>query len=160
MNVTTIPNQAQAEDFRCFLEETFHCKIPLTRAMGIRVRRYDGTSLLLGAPLEPNVNDKGTAFGGSLYSLLVLAGWGLIQLKLTEEGICGDIMIHESSVSYSQPIKDDWETYCRLPGDDEYTSFLEKLRAKGRAHLAIEARIMTDSGPAVSFQGSYAVVLK
>lgn len=149
-----------SEALRSFLEEIFHNEIPITRAMGIRVLRYDGTSLVLRAPLAANVNDKGTAFGGSLYSLLVLAGWGLIRLKLKEESISGDIMIHESSVSYSQPITDDWEAHCRLPGNEEYTSFLEKLHARGRARLALESRIMTDSGPAVSFRGSYAVVVK
>lgn len=148
------------EALRGFLEETFHTKIPITQALGIRVLRYDGTSLVLGAPLEPNVNDKGTAFGGSLYSLLVLAGWGLIRLKLKEEGISGDIMIHESSVSYSRPITDDWEAHCRLPGDDEYTNFLEKLRVRGRARLPLEARVMSGSQVAVSFRGSYAVVAK
>jgi thioesterase domain-containing protein len=160
MNVTTIPNQVQAEDLRCFLEETFHGKIPLTRAMGIRVLRYDGATLVLGAPLEPNVNDKGTAFGGSLYSLLVLAGWGLIRLKLKEEGISGDIMIHESSISYSQPVTDDWQATCRLPEGEEYARFLEKLHGKGRARLALEAQIMTGAEVAVSFRGSYAVVVK
>jgi len=42
--------------------------------MGIRVAAFNGTSLTLRAPLRPNVKDKGTAFGGGLYALLVLAG--------------------------------------------------------------------------------------
>ncbi|MRR54277.1 MAG: thioesterase [Deltaproteobacteria bacterium] len=148
------------EALRGFLEVTFHNKIPITRAMGIRVLRYDGTNLVLGAPLEPNVNDKGTAFGGSLYSLLVLAGWGLIHLKLKEEGINGEIMIHESTVSYSEPLTSDWQAHCRLPEAAGYTHFLEKLHSKGRARLALEAQIMSGPQVAVSFRGSYAVVCK
>lgn len=148
------------EDLRRHLEETFHNEIPITRAMGIRVLRYDGTSLALGAPLEANVNDKGTAFGGSLYSLLVLAGWGLVHLRLKEEGISGDIMIHECTVNYSKPITDDWEATCRLPEAAEYAHFLERLREKGRARLTLEPQIATAAGVAVSFRGSYAVVGK
>ncbi|MGA7828612.1 MAG: thioesterase domain-containing protein [Geobacteraceae bacterium] len=140
------------------LEETLHSRIPITRTMGIRVLRYDGTSLVLGAPLEANVNDKGTAFGGSLYSLLVLAGWGLIHLKLREEGICGDIMIHESSVSFSQPITDDWEVQCTLPGPATYGRFIERLLNRGRARLYLEPQITIGGHVAVSFRGSYAVV--
>ena len=149
-----------SEALRSYLEETFHTKIPITQAMGIQVRHYDGTNLMLGAPLEPNVNDKGTAFGGSLFSLLVLAGWGLIHLKLKEEEIPGDIMIHESSVSYSLPVTDHWETHCRLPEAPGYAHFLEQLRARGRARLALESQIMVGSQVAVSFRGSYAVVGK
>jgi thioesterase domain-containing protein len=149
-----------SETLRSHLEETFRTKIPLTGAMGVRVLRYDGTTLVLGAPLEPNVNDKGTAFGGSLFSLLVLSGWGLLHLKVKEEGISGDIMIHESTVSYSQPVTDDWEVSCTLPEAAEYAQFIEKLRNKGRARLALESHIMVGNGIAVSFRGSYAAVGK
>lgn len=145
---------------RCFLEETFHSNIPITKAMGIRVRQYDGTTLQLVAPLEPNVNDKGTAFGGSLFSLLVLAGWGLVRLKLKEENITGDIMIHESSVNYSRPITTDCQAHCSLPDPSEYAGFIENLRSKGRARLALEVQIMVESTVAVRFRGSYAVVRK
>ncbi|MDD2319737.1 MAG: thioesterase domain-containing protein [Geobacteraceae bacterium] len=148
------------ESLRSDLEETFHAQIPITRTMGIRVLRYDGTGLVLGAPLEANVNDKGTAFGGSLYSLLVLAGWGLLQLKLREEGITGDVMIHQSSVTYSQPVTDDWEVHCELVPSAGYTRFLERLRTRGRARLTLESHIMAGSRVAVSFQGSYVAVSK
>ncbi|MDD2335812.1 MAG: thioesterase domain-containing protein [Geobacteraceae bacterium] len=145
---------------RSFLEETFHTKIPITKAIGIRVRQYDGTTLQLGAPLEPNVNDKGTAFGGSLFSLMVLAGWGLVCLKLKEEGITGDIMIHESSINYSRPITADCQAHCSLPEAAEYAGFIENLRSKGRARLALEVQIMVENKVAVRFRGSYAVVRK
>ena len=55
--------------------------------MGIRVAAYDGTSLKLTAPLAPNINHKSTAFGGSLYSLAVLCGWGIVHLKLAEAAL-------------------------------------------------------------------------
>jgi thioesterase domain-containing protein len=143
-----------------YLEETFHSKIPITRQLGVRVLRYDGATLVLGAPLEPNVNDKGTAFGGSLFSLLVLSGWGLIKLRLREEGLTGDIMIHESTINYSLPVTDSWEVQCRLPEADHYAHFLANLHNRGRARLALEAQIMAGSRVAVSFAGSYAVVCK
>lgn len=143
-----------------FLEHIFHAQIPLTREMGIRVVAYDGLSLTLGAPLAPNVNDKGTAFGGSLYALLVLAGWGLLRLKLQEEGIRGEIMIHESTVTYSLPVTDDWESRCALPEGDGYARFLRELRAGGRGKIRLEVRILCGDRVAVSFSGSYAAVTR
>lgn len=56
-------------------------EIPLARHMEIRVLCSDRRSLLLSAPLAANSNHKGTAFGGSLYSVAVLAGWGLLTLE-------------------------------------------------------------------------------
>ena len=148
------------ESFRAYLEGTFHKKIPITREMGIRVLRYDGSSLVLSAPLAPNVNDKCTAFGGSLYTLLVLAGWGLVHLRLREEGIPGDAMIHESSVTYSQPVTDAWQVSCSLPEAAEYERFINRLRTRGRARLALESRIMAGNQVAVSFRGNYAAIAR
>ena len=53
--------------------------IPLVEHLGIRIRGETATSLTLVLPFAPNRNDKNTAFAGSLYSGLVLAGWGLLS---------------------------------------------------------------------------------
>jgi len=63
-------------------ERFLHEQIPLTRAMGVRVRSWDGEKLWLSAPLEPNHNHLGTAFGGSLSALATLAGYSLLWLLL------------------------------------------------------------------------------
>lgn len=143
-----------------YLEEIFHTQIPITREMGIRVAAYNGVSLVLRAPLAPNVNDKGTAFGGSLYAVLVLAGWGLLHLKLKEEGIPGDVMIHECGVTYSLPVTDGWEARCSLPDDDGYARFVANLRAGGRGKIRLEVSIPRGDRIAVSFSGSYAAVIR
>ena len=56
--------------------------IPLVREMQIEVLGEAEGRLRLRAPLAPNVNDKGSAFGGSLASLMTLAGWALATRKL------------------------------------------------------------------------------
>ena len=66
------------------LENVLHSEIPLTREIGIEVVDYTGDSLTLKAPLEKNINHKCTAFGGSLYSVSVLSGWGLIHLLMKD----------------------------------------------------------------------------
>ena len=68
------------------LERKLREEIPLARAMDLRVADYDGQALTLAAPLPPNINDKGCAFGGSLASLMTLAGWGLVRLQLQARG--------------------------------------------------------------------------
>jgi thioesterase domain-containing protein len=49
--------------------------MPPVQALGLRVGHYDGIALQLQAPLAANINDKGSAFGGSLASLMTLAAW-------------------------------------------------------------------------------------
>jgi thioesterase domain-containing protein len=140
-----------------YLEETLRTKIPITKEMGIRVASYDGYTLLLQAPLERNVNDKGTAFGGSLFSLAVLAGWGLIFLKLKEENLSGDIVIHESTISYHLPVTGILAARCSIPEGEEYADFIERLRSRGRGKISLETILSRDSRVAVKFSGRYVV---
>ena len=64
-----------------------YCRgMPPVAAMQVEVEGMRGDALRLTAPLSANVNDKGNAFGGSLTSLMTVAGWGLVTLKLRLAG--------------------------------------------------------------------------
>jgi thioesterase domain-containing protein len=95
------------------IQELLHSKIPITRALGVKVEDYDGERLILTAPLRENVNHLGTAFGGSLNALAVLSGYGLLWLEL-QEAEC-HIVIRESSISYEHPVTGDLRAICVSP---------------------------------------------
>lgn len=128
------------------LEQTLR-KIPLAAAMQIAVRAYDGDRLVLAAPLAPNVNDKGCAFGGSLASLLTLAGWGLILLKLEAAHIECDIYVQDSSIRYLAPLWSDLRAHAAVAADEpSWGSFLATLAARGRARLRVACRAPAETG--------------
>ncbi len=71
---------ARMQRFEARLRE----EIPLTNHLGFQQLEYDGASLAIHAALQPNHNDKGTAFAGSLSACANLCGWGLITLFLED----------------------------------------------------------------------------
>lgn len=138
------------------LEALLREEIPLTRALGIQAAAYDGHCLELRAPLAPNVNHKSTAFGGSLYSLAVTCGWGLVHLKLAEAGLHKHIVIQESSIRYLRPVSDDMHAACCVD-DAALARFLRTLQKHDRARLDLAVTVSHDDEPAVEFSGRYAV---
>lgn len=137
------------------LQQTLYTDIPLTREMGLRVAAYDGQTLQLTAPLAPNVNDKGTAFGGSLYNLAVLCGWSLLRLKLNETGLNKkNIVIHEAHTRYLLPVTGELRAACTLTGD-ALTEFMQPLQKKGRARITLTVAIHQQDQTAVEFTGQY-----
>jgi len=138
------------------LERILHIEIPISKEMGVRVASYDGTSLSLAAPLAPNINRHGTAFAGSLYSLAVLCGWGLLDLKLAEAKLHKHIVIQESSIRYLHPVEHDLVAECRFD-NDAFKHFLRTLNKHGRARLSLDVTISQDNLPAVEFSGRYVV---
>src|ERR1700733_11554189 len=59
-----------------YLQRRLDREFPLARHIGGRADSADDRRVVLRAPFAPNANYKGTAFGGRLFSLAVLAGWG------------------------------------------------------------------------------------
>ena len=120
--------------------------IPLARTMAIELGSYDGHTLVLGCPLAPNVNDKGCAFGGSLTSLMTLAGWGVVELALRQRGEDCDVYVGQSAVRYLEPVWGDFQAEARCAEEADWDTFFATLDARGRARIAVTCRVPCDNG--------------
>ena len=135
------------------IQELFYGKIPITRALGVRVEEYDGRRLVVVAPLGENVNHVGSAFGGSLNVVAVLSGYGLLWLEL-QESDC-HIVIRESSISYDRPVRGDIRAVCVRPESAELEAFKQRFRQKGRARIALSSTVGDGGVAAARFRGTF-----
>ncbi|HEY4646420.1 MAG TPA: thioesterase domain-containing protein [Steroidobacteraceae bacterium] len=140
------------------LENRILSDIPLARHIGMRVVQFDGHTLVLSAPLAVNSNHKGTAFGGSLFSLAVLAGWGLITLKLAERGVEGELVIQESRVSYLLPVTGELVARASLPDDQALNRFLTAVDRYRKGRIRLNVSIEQGGRKAVRFEGTFALL--
>ena len=139
------------------LQQTLTQDIPITRHMNITVESFDEKGLVLKAPLMGNTNPKGTAFAGSINSLVTLTGWGLIWLVLKELDIAADVVIQNSWINYMRPVTDDFTALCSRPGQDEIEKLEQGLRKKGKARLELNVEIRQRDEVVVEFKGRYVV---
>lgn len=143
------------------LQDAVLAEIPLARAMQLRLRDYDGERLTIAAPLAPNINDKGCAFGGSLVSLLTLAGWGLIVLKLRALRRDCDVYVQDSMVRYLAPVWEDFTAQARLADGESWEAFASTLATRGRARLAVDCRVtLADGNDACTLQARFVAISK
>lgn len=140
--------------------------MPPVAAMRVDVAGYDGERLSLRAPLAANVNDKGTAFGGSLTSLMTLAGWGLVTLQLQLRGLSAEVYVADSAIRYLAPLRDDllaqaWLGEGGQAGEGGWEAFFATLAARGRARVQVEARVMLpDGGVATTLSGRFVAIAR
>ncbi len=120
--------------------------MPPVAALGLHVDGCDGRTLRLSAPLALHVNDKGCAFGGSLASLMTLAGWGLLTLRLEDAGFDAEVYVAESQTRYRAPLYDDLRVEAALVDEAAWPGFVDTLRARGRARIEIAARALCADG--------------
>lgn len=134
--------------------------MPPVAAMDVGIEHSDGDSLRLHAPLERHVNDKGCAFGGSLVSLMTLAGWGLVSLQARAAGVDADVFVADSQVDYLAPLFADLRAQARLEGDG-WSDFAAALRERGRAHVHVLAEVpLPDGGIACRCRARYVAIAR
>ena len=132
--------------------------MPPVAAMAIRAEAFDGDVLRLGAPLAANVNDKDCAFGGSLASLMTLAGWGWLMLKCAEAGVVADVYVADSHLRYLAPVHADLEADAGLGEGEDWPAVLRCLAERGRARVHMQAQVAgADGAPAATLKARYAL---
>ncbi len=134
-------------------EAYFHEKIPITRAMGVTVERYDDEALVLAAPLEANHNHLGTAFGGSLATMATLAGYGLLWLDLGDED--SHVVIKNSSIHYRHPVRGPIRAICRRLPQADLAAFRMKYARTGKAGITLGVTIQDQGRVCVEFEGLF-----
>lgn len=145
-------------------QQRIHDVIPLTEAMAIELCQYDGRRLLVTAPLEPNRNHQGTGFGGSVYSLGVLAAWGLVELVTDDHDLGGNVVIQQGAMDYRAPADGRMFALCELPPEAELAKFFKTLARSGRGRLNLNSRVYCGeptlepaSEPVATFEGRFVV---
>ncbi len=142
------------EDVESYLYE----HIPITQAIGIKVQAYDGDMVKLYAPLEPNLNHRDTAFGGSLSTLGILSGWTLLHLKMREFDMPARLVIQKSQTSFIRPVESDFVTTCHLPVLGQWERFSKIFAKKGKSRLSLTADILVDDRIAATHYGEYVAI--
>ncbi|MEO6926141.1 MAG: YiiD C-terminal domain-containing protein [Rhodanobacter sp.] len=144
--MSTIYDNTKTDEQAQQLVQFIRDEIPLANAMDLRLGRYDGDTLSLYAPLAPNVNDKGCAFGGSLVSLMTLSGWALVELALRGQELDCDVFVAESNVRYLAPLWQGFRAESRLADSADWDTFFETLAARGRARISVDCVIPGENG--------------
>jgi thioesterase domain-containing protein len=152
INVTTSDTQTPAQQLVQFIRD----EIPLAHAMDLQLGAFDIDTLSLLAPLTPNVNDKGCAFGGSLVSLMTLCGWALVELALRRRGEDCDVFVAESTVRYLAPLWRDFRSEASLAADADWNVFFHTLNVRGRARIEVACVVPGEDGkPAATLSARF-----
>lgn len=134
-------------------EAYLHEQIPITKAMDIRIDSYHADKFVVTAPLAPNHNHLGTAFGGSLAAIATLAGYGLLWLELGDRS--AHLVIRDSQLLYLRPVRKRIRAICHRPTEAEIQMFKSTFAQAGKARITLRATIEEDEHVAVRFEGTF-----
>lgn len=119
------------------LEKYLHERIPLTNAMQVGASAVSADSVLLRAPLAPNINHRETLFGGSASTLAILAAWALVYVRLNNENISCRLVVQRNTMEYTKPVTGEFFARSSLADPQDWPRFVKMLERKGKARLTV-----------------------
>lgn len=145
---------------RDYLQHRIVSEFALARHIGIVVESADERGVVLYAPLAPNANYKGTAFGGSLFSVAVLAGWAWVTRHLAVTDLPADAVIQESTMRYLAPVEGALRAAVLTPSAAQVDKFRKMIGRAGRGRISVTVQIHYDDTLAAVFDGVFAAALR
>jgi thioesterase domain-containing protein len=144
-----------AEESEKQIERYLHEHMPLSVAMGVRVKMASLDRVQLWAPLRPNVNHTETVFGGSAAALATLSAWTLIHLRIEQARLDAQLVIQRSLIEYERPIPGDFDAICRFNDEFAWERFRTTFERRGRARLTLTAHLAYAAQRMASFEGDF-----
>ena len=138
------------------IEAFLYEKIPLAQAMGVRVESSAGEAFILTAPLEPNHNHLGTAFGGSLAALATLTGYACLWHALDDRD--AHVVIRRSELDYRHPVRGTLRAICRKPAEAKLAAFRATFAKAGKARITLEVTVEEEDRVCLGFRGTFVAV--
>lgn len=135
-----MPDEMPFADWASKLRQLWAEGIPLASAMQVEIRRLDERVLQLAAPLAPNRNHMGSAFGGSLQGLATLAGWG-VTLIAAGDPARQHVVIRDAQMRFSAPVSGELLAEAAMPSAAAVAAFRGALAERGRARLTVAVEI-------------------
>ncbi|MCM2354904.1 MAG: thioesterase domain-containing protein [Pseudobdellovibrio sp.] len=125
------------------LQDKLHSEIPMSKYMQVKVVRANQQEIELECDLAPNHNHVGTAFGGSLATLMVLAAYCQLFEIINETG---HVLLKNTSMNFIYPVEEKLRAVCRAPTLDQVKKFQEAYAKKGKARLELSSQIVLADG--------------
>jgi len=123
--------------------------------MAVSVVSVQSDSVILRAPLAPNINHRETVFGGSASALAILAAWSLLHVRLTNENIASRLVIQRNTMEYDQPILGDFTAHSSLAQPDRWDRFTRMIARKGKARIAVASSLQYGGNVVGRFSGEF-----
>lgn len=123
------------------LGEYIRSNVPLTDCMKLEVEDLTDFSVRISVPIKPNGNHYGTAFGGSISIMGIVAGWALLHSKIEDEKITCRLAIGESSTKFIKPALSDFYAVCDSLTPENWNSFLSEFVSKGKSSIKLVSEV-------------------
>ena len=135
-------------------------QISLYKHLGLTPVEINDGRAHFRANLKDHFNHKGTAFGGSIYAVAVLAAYSLVLAVLKEHQIpTENIVIAKGEIRYLRPIEGDFDAICEFPSEYAREEFIEDLREQKSIRYELTTNVFRGDELCAELKGLFVIKL-
>lgn len=123
------------EKLQRYIEEN----IPIVREMGFIVEETGDERIVVSGEYCRHINHTKSVFGGSISSVMTLAGWGRVRLLIEEFDPLATVVIKSNSTDFIKPVTEDYVVYTEIIGEKNIAKFRKTYEKFGRGRVEVEA---------------------
>ena len=136
-------------------ENTLFKLIPQTKNLGIKITRIEDHQITVHGDYALNKKHLDIVFGGSIAAISITTAWSLVQSKIEQAGLKGNLVIKRQKIDYLLPVKTDFECVASFQSAEDWDGFKKTYQEKGRARIVVSALIISESKITSKFQGVF-----
>ena len=126
--------------------------------MAFGVEEYTHGPVKIRASLHENLNMGGTAFGGSISTLLITVCWAEVYKLMQPVDPKCEVVIQQSQVAFKTPITTDFVAVTHPFQAGKVAEMLRTYHRFGKARINMQSSITIGKKEAAYFQGSFAIL--
>jgi len=139
------------------LQTYLSARIAPARALGLEVEAAE--PVIIAAPLEPNVNDKGTGFAGSLFSVAALAGWAHVMRWCAAQSLEAEVMMQAAKAQFLAPARGRFRATALEPSRTQQEKVARMLARSGRGRIEVTVSVSCEQTTVMTLAAVYAVIV-
>ena len=113
--------------------------IPIIREMGFLVEDIGNERVVVSGGYCRHINHTKSVFGGSISSVMTLAGWGRVRLLIEDFDPEATVVIKRNSTDFIKPVTEDYIVYTEVIDEKKISKFRKTYEKFGRGRVEVEA---------------------
>lgn len=123
------------EKLQRYIEEN----IPIVKDMGFVVEDIEDERIVVSGEYCRHINHTKSVFGGSISSVMTLAGWGRVRILIEEFDPLATVVIKSNSTEFIRPVTEDYLVYTGPIDGKRIDKFRKTYEKFGRGRIEVEA---------------------
>ena len=144
------------------LQNYIEKNIPIVKQMGFIIENIEDNKIIVSGEYKKHINHTNSVFGGSISSVMTLAGWGRVRILIEDIDDTAVILIKSNNTNFIKPVVEDYIVITEplLEKDVEKLKKVYRKFGKGRILVNSVLKHRNSDEVLVKFVGEFVAVKK